>query len=91
MQNKDEKTFYLRKAIGKTLREMRLECKNLSCNKIENEYDLGRGNLSRIENAKFGSKFITIYRIIEVYGITFSDFAKKLQENLGDEFKLMDE
>ncbi len=90
MQNKDDKTLYLRQVLGRTIAEIRNK-KNISGNKLTNEYDLGNGNLSRIENAVTDCKFITLWRISEALGIKLSDLVIEIEKKLGDNFKFMDE
>ncbi len=91
MQHKTEKSLHLRQILGNKIKELRILNTGLSANKLANEYDIGNGNMSRIENAVVDAKFITIWRICEAVGIKFSDFAKLLEEELGDDFKLIDE
>ena len=90
MQKKTDKTIYLRKVLGTTIKKLR-EKQNISGNKLANEYDINNSNLNRIENAVIDSKFMTIWRISEALGIRFSEFAKILEDELGKDFKLMDE
>lgn len=90
MQNKSSKSLYLRKVLGDTIKNLREERK-ISANKLTNEYDIGSGILSRIENAVIDCKFITLWRILEGLNINFSDFAIYLEKQLGKDFKLMDE
>jgi len=91
MQHKSDKTLHLRNILGNKIRELRIKNTGLSGNKFANEFDIGNGNISRIENSIVDAKFITIWKICEALGIKFSDFAKALEEELGDDFKLMDE
>ena len=89
MQHTDEKTEYLRKVIGKVFNEVR--CKsNLSCNKIENEYEIGRGIINRIENAKIDTKIITAWRLSEALGVKLSDIIKTVEDMVGNNFKITD-
>ena len=90
MQRKNPKSIYLREILGKTIRQIREE-KKVSANKLANEYEIGNGNLSRIENAVIDCKFITLWRIAEALNIKFSDLAHCLEQNLESDFKLMDE
>jgi len=55
------------------------------------EYDIDRGNLSLIERGLVGCNVMTAWRISEGSGVKFSTFARMLEQELGDEFKLMDE
>ena len=91
MQYKDRKTLKLRKTLGKVFKSVRLENTTVSRNKLEDEYEIGRGYLGRLEDAKFDSKFITLWRTAEIYGIKLSNVIKQIEDNLGDDFKLMDE
>jgi len=91
MQRKDDKTLYLRKILGKTVTLKREELTGLSCNKLANEYDIGNGNLNRIENGVVDCKFITFWKIAEALGIKPSELVKILEDKLGEDFKLIDE
>lgn len=91
MQHKSEKSLQLRNTLGNKIKELRISRTKLSGNRLANEYDIGNGNLSRIENAVVDAKFITIWKISEALGLKFSDFAKLLEDELGDDFKLIDE
>lgn len=90
MQKKSSKTLYLRRVLGDTIKHLR-ETKNVSANKLANEYDIGNGNLSRIENAVTDCKFITLWRIAEALDMSFSELATCIENNLDKNFKLMDE
>lgn len=90
MQNKNSKSLYLRKILGDTIKELREE-RGISANKLTNEYDIGSGNLSRIENAVTDCKFITLWKISEALNIKFSELAIYLENKIEKDFKLMDE
>ncbi|MCQ2743297.1 MAG: helix-turn-helix domain-containing protein [bacterium] len=91
MQNKNEKSLYFREVLGKVIRQQREEKTKLSGNKLANEYDIGNGNLSRIENGVVDCKFITIWKIVEALGVDFAEFSTILKSELGNNFKLTDE
>ena len=91
MQRKDEKTLYLRKIVGELIKATRVNNTKLSANKFSNEYDIGNGNMSRIENGKVDCKFITLWKIAEALGMKPSEFVKLLENKLGNNFKLIDE
>ena len=91
MQRKDEKTLNLRNVMGKTIRKLREEKTNLSCNKLANEFDIGNGNLNRIENGVVDCKFITLWKIAEALGMKPSELVKILEDKLGENFSLIDE
>ena len=91
MQRYSEKTLQFRKKLGCLIKQLRLTRTNLSGNKLANEYDIGNGNISRIQNGAVDCKLITIWKIAEALNIKFSDLAKMLEDELGEEFKLIDE
>jgi len=91
MQNKDDKTLQLRNVLGSFVTEFRRSNTNLSCNKMEEEYDFSRGSLNRIENGVVDCKFITFWKIAEALGVKPSEFVKLLEDKLGKDFKLIDE
>lgn len=91
MQKKDEKTLQLRKIIGEVITSLRKSKTNLTCNKMEDEYDFSKGSLFRIENAQVDVKIITLWKISESLGLKFSEFSKIVEEKLGKDFKLIDE
>ena len=65
--------------------------KAYSYNKIENEYDIGRGTISRICNGKCDAKISTLWKISEGRGIKQSKIRSFLKNDLGSDFKLTDE
>ena len=91
MQRKSEKTLHFRKTLGKLVKQLRLDKTGLSGNRLANEYDIGNGNISRIQNGEVDCKLITIWKIAEACNVSFSDFAKLLEQELGEDFKLIDE
>ena len=91
MQRKSDKTLQFRKTLGKVIKQLRVENTGLSGNKLANEYDIGNGNISRIQNGEVDCKFITIWKIAESLNIKFSDLSKILEKELGENFKLIDE
>lgn len=87
----NEKLTRFKEMTGKTIKDIRLNNYNGSINKIAFEYDIDKGNLSKIERGLIGCTLITAWKICEASGVSFSAFAKKLEKNLGEKFKLMDE
>ncbi len=85
----ENKLFKFRSAVGKTIKKMRLE-KDYSINKMAFEYDFDKGNLSKTERGIYSIHLVTAWKICEALGIKFSDFAKRLEEELGDDFNLTD-
>ncbi len=91
MQHKDEKTLYFKKELGKLISELRQKHTHSSCRRLAHEYGMYSGHLNMVENGRVECKVITLWKISEALGIKFSDFAKALEEKLGEDFKLMDE
>jgi len=89
MQYKTEKNKFLISKIAELIKELR-ENKNYSGRKLSYEYGISRANLNKIENALIECKISTLMKICEALGIKFSDFAKLLEEKLGEDFSLTD-
>ena len=90
MQEED-KILHFKKAAGEIIQEMRGKNSNFSLNEFARQYEIDRSNLSKIERGINSCSLITAWRIAEAAGVKFSDFAKQLEDKLGDDFKLMDE
>lgn len=90
MQQGSNKTLQLSEKLGKLVRKLRVE-KGLSCAKLADEYDLDRGNLNRVENGHNDTKISTFWKISEALGMRFSEFTKMLEEEMGEDFKFIDE
>jgi len=90
MQQED-KILLFYKAVGAVFKEMRVNNNSVSISRFAREYDLDRGNLSKIERGKLSCRILTAWKIAEASGFKFSDFAKKLEEKLGAEFKIFDD
>lgn len=91
MQHEERKILNFRQAAGEVLREIRNEKTTSSLNEFARQYEIDRSNLSKIERGINGCSLATAWRIAEASGVKFSEFAKRLEEKLGDDFKLMDE
>lgn len=91
MQQANKNITKFKIASGIIFKKIREDSVKTSRSNFAREYDIDRGNLSKIENGKLSCSLITSWRICEAVGIKFSDFAKLLEEELGDDFKLIDE
>ncbi len=47
-------------------------------------------NLGKIEKAQIDCKFVTFWKIAEAYGLKPSEVVKMLEEELGEDFTLID-
>ncbi len=90
MQQADEKILLFNKTVGKLLKELRNNNSKTTINKFAREYDMDRGNLSKLERGIINCRLITAWKLSEALGIKFSEFAKKLEEKLGKDFTLID-
>lgn len=77
------------KKVGALLKQIRLE-KKMSLRKFAHEYEIDRGNLSRIEKGLAGCQFSTLWKIVESLRVDFPTFATMLCELLKD-FTFIDE
>ena len=91
MQRKNDKTIQIKNTVGKVIRELRIKNTGLSANQFANEYDIGNGNISRIENGLVECKYVTLWKIAEALGLKVSDLSKLIEDELGEDFVLMDE
>ena len=91
MQQHDDKTLQFMAAAGQIFKQLRQENTGSSINKFAREYELDRGNLSKIERGINSCSLITAWKLSEAAGVKFSEFAKLLEEKLGGNFKLIDE
>lgn len=89
MQEFKEDIF--KRAVGEVIREIRISNNNLSINKFAAEYDFDKGNISKIEKGKYSIYLATAWKLSEALGIDFVEFASRLKEKLGKEFKFIDE
>lgn len=91
MQEQTDKNLQLNAILGKTIKKFRVENKIISLNQLANQYEISKSAISKIENGNVDCKFSTLWKITEALGIKFSDFAKALEDELGEEFTLIDE
>lgn len=89
MQEDSKKFKSFKLAVGEVFKAIRKSDKSLS--KLAYEYDIDKGSLSKLERGFYDCRLSTAWRIAEASGVKFSEFAKRLEEKLGDDFKLMDE
>ena len=89
MQHTNQRSIELRKKLAKLIKEARIKT-GKSCNKVEEEFDIGSGVLNRIENAKYDCKFITLWKVCEALEINFLDLILSLKNELGNNFNLID-
>lgn len=86
MQQKDEKTSQLAKALGSTIRDLRVNDLKVSINQFAHEYDLDVGNTSRVEKGSIDVKFVTLWKISEALQINLSELIKLVENELKPDF-----
>lgn len=91
MQQKDNKTKHLAKAIGQVVKELRTEKKKGSINQFAHEYDLDVGNTSRIENGLIDAKVVTLWKIAEALEMPLSELIQAVEKKIGADFHFFDE
>ena len=82
MQHNTNKTEKIKINAGKIITKMRKSAGHKSLNKFALSYGLDRGNLSKVERGLVGCSLITILKITEACGYTFTDFAQMLENDI---------
>lgn len=90
-QDSASKNLYFKKIVGEVLKDIRKETTTCSLSEFARQYDIDRSNLSKIERGINNCTLSTVWRVVEATNISFSEFAKRLEEKLGNDFQLMDE
>lgn len=90
MQVKTSKMIKLNKAIGNKVKELRVK-NNISLTQLAYSFDISKSTLSSLENGEGFCKVATLWKVINALGYKFSDFIKMLEEELGENFTLIDE
>ena len=89
MQQVNDKKIIFNKTLGSLVKKVRNSNNMISISKLAREFDLDRGNLSKLEKGQNNCNVITLWKICEANRIKFSDFAKLLEKELGSNFKLI--
>jgi len=90
MQHKNDNIKFLIKEFGKCVRSERLKKTDTSLTLFAYEYELDSGNLSRLENGLIDSKLSMLWRIAEALDMKLSDLIKIVENELGDEFYIIE-
>lgn len=91
MQHDKENLLIFKLAVGRVLRKIREMEPYISMTRFALEYDLDKGSMSKLERGIYDCRLSTAWKIAEAKGIDFCVFAKMLQDELGSDFKFMDE
>ena len=90
MQQNELKEEIFNKITGDLFKELRLKKSSCSMSNFAREYDFDRGNFSKIERGLVNCRLVTAWKFSEAAGVKFSEFAKMLEEKLGDDFTFFD-
>lgn len=88
--DKDKLQFY-KQAVGEVLKELRQADVGVSLSRRAREYEIDKGSLSKLERGIYDCRLSTAWILCEANNVRFSEFACRLEEKLGPDFKFMDE
>ena len=91
MQQQSEKILQIKKSLGKVFSKLRTQKGKISINQLAFEYDIDKGTLSKLERGLYDCRISTAIKLAQANGIKFSQFAKLLEDELGQNFSLVDE
>ncbi|MBQ8167803.1 helix-turn-helix transcriptional regulator [bacterium] len=84
-----KKSELIFKALSKVVKEERIK-QNKSIRILADEFDLQKSLISRLENCINEPKLISIWSVCEALGIKPSELLKKIEEELPQEFSLIE-
>jgi len=90
MQQEKQKILKLKQSIENVFNKIRKTKSNLSINQFAFQYDIDKSSLNKIERGFYDCRISTALKISEACGLKFSEFAKMLEDELGDKFSLID-
>ena len=90
MQEYEGKIIKFKSAIGQVFSKLRANNTDISLNKLALEYDIDKGSLSKLERGIYDCRLSTAWKLAQANGVKFSDFAKLLEEELGQNFTFID-
>ncbi len=83
-----DKKLKLQNSLGKIINQQRRE---LSITKLSNEIDLSKSIWSDVEKGKKDIQLSTFWRIAEALFLKPSELLKLIEEDLGEDFFLIDD
>lgn len=90
MQGKSSKMLQLNKAIGYKIKQLRIQ-KNISLTQLAYSFEISKGTLSNLEAGEGFCKVATLWKVVNALGMKFSEFVLLLEQELGEDFTLIDE
>ncbi len=90
MQHRNENSTKLSLTLGALVEKLRQDT-GISKHKFSCEYEIDSGHFYRIEKGTIDCKVITFYKIAQAFGLKPSKLMKMLEDELGEDFTLIDE
>jgi len=90
MQQTIEKNLQFRKKFGAIIERLRKEKTGLARKTFAYAYDLTAPNLRRIENGDQNISLFMAWKISEALGMKCSELIKILEDDIGEDFTLID-
>ena len=90
MQYRSKNSIKLNIVLGELIRKKRLKNYD-SGHKFSCEYGIDSGHYSRIENGKIDCKITTFYKLAQALGLKPSKLMELLEQELGENFSLIDD
>lgn len=90
MQHKNKNSEYLVKLAGKVIKKLREQKTGLTVNQFSFKTEIGKGNLSRLENGLNDPKLTTLWKISQGLEIPLSEFIKELENSTNGKLDLLD-
>ena len=91
MQDTSSKNLHLTKCVAEIIRQTRLKQTGLSVTKFAESYGIDKSKVLRAEKAQVHSQLITIWQIANALGMKCSELIALVEEQLGEDFTLIDE
>lgn len=89
-KNQDPQKQLLLNVIGKLIREKRLK-QNKGILLFSYEYDISNSSIALLEKGKRDVQITTLWKLANAFGMSFSEFAKEIENRLPKGFKLIED
>ncbi len=91
MQQESKKFSKFKKVLGALVHDIREAEPKITMTQLAYQYEINKSTLSRLEKGLLDSRISTLWKVAEARGMKFSEFALRLEKELGPDFLLMDE
>lgn len=89
-KNSNSKKELLLSVIGSLIREKRT-AQNKGILLFSYEYDISNSSIAMLEKGKRDVQITTLWKLANALGMSFSEFARELENRLPQNFKLIDD